>query len=142
LLSLLDELRDQVCGSRIFLDLGIIVYIDDILIYSRNEKEYCALVEKVLQRLMDNNLAAEIDKCSFGVQEVDFLGYILSPDSISMANDTIRTIQEWTSPQSVGNVRVVMGFTNFYQCFIRNFSGIRKSITDLLKGDPKDFVWS
>src|SRR5437763_4368657 len=93
-----------------FLDQGVIVYLDDILIYSRNEQEHYALVEKVLQRLMDNNLAAEIDKCYFNSQEVDFLGYIISPDGISMANETIRTIQEWTSPESVKDVQVFMGF--------------------------------
>ena len=53
---------------------------------------------------MDNDLAAEIDKCYFNSQEVDFLGYIISPDGISMANKTIRTIQEWTSPESVKDV--------------------------------------
>ena len=79
---------------REFLDQGVIVYMDDILIYSRDEHEHRALVKKVFQRLMDNNLAAEIDKCFFHVREVEFLGYIISPEGISMADQTIRTIQE------------------------------------------------
>jgi hypothetical protein len=116
--------------------------MDDILIYSRDEHEHRALVKKVFQRLMDNNLAAEIDKCFFHVREVEFLGYIISPEGISMADQTIRTIQEWASPQSVKDVQVFMGFANFYRRFIQNFSGLCKPITDLLQGDPKDFVWS
>ena len=91
---------------------------------------------------MDNNLATEIDKCYFNSQEVDFLGYIISPDGISMANETIRTIQEWTSSKLVKDVQVFIGFANFYRHFICNFSGICKPITDLLKGDSKSFVWS
>ena len=63
---------------------------------------------------MDNGLAAEIDKCYFDVQEVDFLGYILSPEGVSMADETVRTIQEWASPQSVKDIQVFMGFANFY----------------------------
>src|SRR5947209_7012407 len=127
---------------REFLDQGVIVYIDDILIYSRDEQEYYALVEKVLQKLMDHNLAVGIDKCAFGVRELEFLGYVLSPESVSMADDTVRTIQEWATPQSVKDVQVFMGFANFYRRFIRNFSGICKPITDLLRGDPRNFVWS
>ena len=127
---------------REFLDQGVIVYLDDILIYSRNEEEHEALVEKVLQRLVDNDLAAEIDKCAFHTREVDFLGYLLSPEGIAMTDETIRTIQEWESPKSAKDVQVFMGFANFYRRFIRNFSGICKPITDMLQGNPKDFVWS
>ena|SRR5947207_9188326 len=75
-----------------FLDQGIIVYLDDIFIYSHNEEKHEALVEKVLQCLMDNDLAVEIDKCTFHTQEVDFLSYFLSPEGITIADETIRTI--------------------------------------------------
>src|SRR5947209_3949455 len=95
---------------REFLDLGVIVYMDDILIYSRDEAEHRVLVKKVLQRLMDNNLAAEIDKCFFDVREDEFLGYIMSPDGISIADKTVRTIEEWEAPISVKDIQSLHGF--------------------------------
>ena len=87
-----------------FLDRGVICYLDDILIYSRNEKEHEELVFKVLQRLMDHGLAAEIDKCHFNVREVDFLSYILSPNGVEMSNKTVETIQSWEPPTSMKEV--------------------------------------
>ena len=91
---------------------------------------------------MDHGLAAEIDKCSFHVQEVNFLGYILSPEGVKMTDDSIRTILDWEPPKSVKDVQVFMGFANFYRRFIYDFSGICKPITDTLRGDPRKFVWS
>ena len=66
----------------------------------------------------------------------------MSPDGISLADKTVRTIEEWEAPTSVKDVQVFMGFANFYRRFIRNFSGLCKPITDLLRGNPKDFVWT
>ena len=93
----------------------MIVYLDNILICSCNEEEHEALVEKVLQRLMDNDLAVEIDKYAFHTREVDFLGYHLSPEGLAMTDKTIRTIQEWESLKSAKDVQVFMGFVNFYR---------------------------
>ena len=77
---------------------------------------------------MDHGLAAEIDKCSFHVQEVDFLGYILSPEGVKMANDSIRTILDWEPPKSVKDVQVFMGFANFYHSFIYDCSASANSL--------------
>ena len=127
---------------REFLDLGVVVYIDDILIYSKTEEEHEALVKKVLQRLQEEGLAAEMDKCVFHTTQVDFLGYVLSTEGVFMSNESIQTILDWEAPCSVKDVQVFMGFANFYRRFVRNFSGVCKPITDTLKGDPKDFRWT
>ena len=124
-----------------FIDRGVVVYLDDILIYSRNEEEHEELVSKVLQRLMDHGLAATIDKCFFHVREVEFLGYVISPKGIKMADRSIQAIKDWAVPKSVKDVQSFIGFANFYRRFIKNFSGICKPLTDLTKGDPKEFFW-
>jgi hypothetical protein len=126
---------------REFLGLGVVCYIDDILIYSETEEQHERLVAKVLQKLIDEGLAAEINKCEFHSQKVEFLGYIISGDGVEMSKERSQTIQDWKPPKSVKDVQVFMGFCNFYRRFIRNFSGICKPITDTLKGDPKKFKW-
>ena len=93
---------------REFIDDGVVCYIDDILIYSRNEEEHCELVERVLRRLMEHGLAAEIDKCFFHVREVEFLGYVISPEGIHMSDHAIRTIREWEALKS-GTQRILSG---------------------------------
>ena len=75
-----------------YLDQGVVVYLDNILIYSRNEEEHEVLVKKVLQILMDNDLAGNIDKCHFHTKELNFLSYIISPEGVKIANDCVRTI--------------------------------------------------
>ena len=104
-----------------FLNLGIVCYLDDILIYSWNKAEHETLVKLILQKFIDHGLAVEIDKCLFHVQEVDFLDYILSPEGVKMANDWIRTILDWEPPKSVKDVQVFIGFANFYRRFIYDF---------------------
>ena len=127
---------------REFLDQGVVCYLDDILIYSKTEEEHEELVHKVLKRLMDEGLAAEPEKCFFHVTEVDYLGYILSTEGVSISPETVQTIMEWEAPKSVKDVQCFMGFANFYRRFVRNFSGVTKPITDTLRGNTKDFVWS
>ena len=119
--------------------------MDNILIYLRNEEEHEVLVKKVLQILMDNDLASNINKCHFHTKELNFLGYIISPEGVKIANDCVKTILDWEPPTSIKEVQMFMGFANFYRRFIPNFSGIYKPITDLLKGgeQPKRrFYWT
>ena len=87
-----------------FLDRGVICYLDDILIYSRNKKEHEELVSKVLKHLIDHGLVAEINKCHFHIREVDFLGYMLTPNSLHMSKETVETIQSWKPPTSAKEV--------------------------------------
>lgn len=118
---------------RDLIDQGVVVYIDDILIYSTTEEEHELLVREVLRRLMEYRLALAPDKCEWHVSTVEFLGYIISAEGISMAQDKVQTILDWEVPTSVKDVQSFMGFANFYRRFIKNFSMIAKPLTDLTK---------
>jgi uncharacterized membrane protein len=127
---------------RDLLDLGVIVYIDDILIYSKTKEEHEKLVKEVLSRLQRYGLAASMDKCVFHQNKVDFLGYVISDQGISMAEDKVKTILDWHSPKSVKDVQSFIGFANFYRRFIDGFSKICKPITDSLREGGAKFEWT
>jgi hypothetical protein len=82
------------------IDLGIIAYIDDILIYSQTKEEHEKLIKEVLSRLHKLDLAASIDKCEFHKLEIEFLGYMISDTGINMAQDKVQTILEWECSKS------------------------------------------
>jgi hypothetical protein len=126
---------------RDLLHEGVVCYLDDILIYSKNESDQISLVTKVLQRLDSIGLAAEIDKCMFHAQKVEFLGYEVSGDGLQMTSSRSNAIQNWRAPQNIHDVQVFLGFCNFYRRFIKNYAGITKPITDTLKKKGKDFSW-
>ena len=131
--------------DTIFADLsdeGVIVYIDDILIYSETEEEHGKLVEEVLRRIRKYNLCAAIKKCRFHVPEVEFLGYIISAKGISMSEKKVAKIKNWAPPKSVKNVQEFLGFANFYRRFIEGYSKICVPLTNLTKKEAKEkFVW-
>jgi hypothetical protein len=83
------------------LDEGVIVYIDDILIYSEDEESHIKLVEKVLQKLQDNHLCASIKKSVFHASEVEYLGYHISKLGIALSPEKVQTIKDWAPPRSV-----------------------------------------
>jgi hypothetical protein len=107
--------------------------MDDILIYSTNEEEHEEQVRKVLERLREFGLYGKAEKCRFGVSEVGFLRFVISPDGIAMESDRISTIEDWPTPESVRDVQVLLGFTHFYRRFIRKYAKVTKPISDLLK---------
>src|SRR5437588_294137 len=126
---------------REFLDQGVVVYLDDILIYSRTQKEHTELVRRVLHRLREYQLAVSLPKSVFNTKSVEFLGYIVTTEGVTTSERKGSSIKEWKAPQSVKEVQIFIGFANFYRRFIRNFSGICAPITETLKGDPKGFNW-
>lgn len=135
----------QAMMNNIFQDLidaGVLVYLDDILIYGDTQEEHDALVKEVLRRLTKHHLAVSPRKCSWRVQEVEFLGYIIGANGISMSPDKIKSIQEWENPTSLKECQQFVGFANFYRRFIHNFSAIVKPLTDANKGDKKDWRWT
>ena len=117
---------------REFLDQGVVVYIDDVLIYSENLEQHIQLVKKVLTKLADYNLAVAAHKSTFHVPEVEFLGYILNETGVTMSERKVEAVKNWGVPKSVKDIQRFLGFANFYRRFIKGFSGICRPITNLL----------
>jgi hypothetical protein len=123
------------------LDRFVIVFLDDILIFSKNIEEHVQHVQIILDRLRKFNLYAKLEKCVFHVQSIDFLGFIISADGISMDPAKTKSIIDWKTPKSAKDIQVFLGFANFYRIFIDGFSRIVSPLTALLKKDTK-FVWN
>jgi len=118
---------------RPYIDDFTVCYLDDILIYSNNEKEHEDHVRKVLQCPQEFGLYCKAEKCQFGVREVGFLGFVINSDGIDMESDRISTIEDWPSPESVWDVQVLLGFTNFYRRFNRKHAKVTAPISNLVK---------
>ena len=95
--------------SRDVIDLGVVIYLDDILKYSENEQDHVALVKQVLERLQEHQLAIAPKKCEWHRSRVNFLGYIISPEGVEMNQEKIRTVVEWEAPDSVKGVQSFWG---------------------------------
>jgi hypothetical protein len=104
----LGDLVDSVC----------IVYLDDILIYSRNEQEHVEHVKQVLRRLREHRLYAKASKCKFHTNHVEFLGFIVTPAGVVMDPIRVKAIEEWPELESYRDIQVFLGFVNFYRHFI------------------------
>ena len=123
------------------LDVSVIIYLDDILIYSNNPADHKKHVRNVLCRLRENGLYAHLDKCHFSEDIVEYLGFILSKDGLKMDPSKVQTIQDWPEPRKVKDVQSFLGFANFYCCFISNYSDIVIPLTQLTcKGIPWNFT--
>jgi len=118
---------------RHFIDDFTMCYLDDILIYTTNAKEHKDHVRKVLKRLQEFRLYCKTEKCQFGVREVGFLGLVIIWDVIRMESDRISTIEDWPTPESVGNVQVLLGFANFCRRFIHKYAKVTAPVYNLLK---------
>src|SRR5712664_3202914 len=122
------------------IDIIVIIYLDDILIYSDNISEHKAHVWEVLQQLCANGLFAHADKCEFHVTSCEYLRYMLSPEGLTMAQYKVQIIQDWPEPQKVKDIQSFLGFANFYCCFIYGYSEITVPLTRLTrKGTPWHF---
>jgi hypothetical protein len=122
------------------LDLGLIVYLDNILIYTQTEEEHDRIVTEVLKCLTANRLAILQDKCFWSTNRIDFLGYVISKDGIKMAQDKVQCIWDWECPRGLREVQSFIGFANFYRWFIEGFSKIATSLSNSTKGLPKDWI--
>jgi len=123
---------------REFLDHRVVVYLDDILTYSENIEHYIKLVQQVLDRLEQHDLAVLLQKSVFHEEEVEFLEYIVKTSGVTISERKVKSLQKWAHPRSVKEVQILIGFANFYQRFIKDFSKVCKPITERFKGDSKD----
>jgi hypothetical protein len=123
------------------LDKFVVVFIDDILVYSKSKKEHEGHLHIVLQRLRDHQLYAKYNKCEFWLSEVLFLGHVISSEGIFMDPSKVWDVLEWKPPRTMHQVRNFLELAGYYRRFILNFSNIAKPITDLLKKDEK-YVWN
>jgi len=114
-----------------FLDVCVVIYLDDILIYSNNMSKHYQHVKEVLKRFCKAGLYAKTEKYEFHSKSVEYLGYILSPSDLTMSNDKIKIIQDWPKPKKVKNIQSFLGFANFYCWFIFNYSDIVIPLTHL-----------
>ena len=120
--------------NNIFSDLlnvCVVIYLDDILIYLNNMSEHHRHVKEVLKRLHKTGLYAKAEKCKFHSESVKYLGYILSPSGLTMSDDKVKIIQDWLEPKKVKDIQSFLGFTNFYHWFIFNYSDIVILLTHL-----------
>ncbi|KAM4064451.1 reverse transcriptase (RNA-dependent DNA polymerase) [Hirsutella rhossiliensis] len=125
---------------REHLDIFVVVYLDDILIFSDTLEEHKEHVHKVLRALQNAKLLVEPEKSKFHTQEVDFLGHTISPGEIRMQQDKINSVKEWPTPKNVKDVQSFLGFANYYRRFIKDFGKIATPLHDLTKKE-KEFTW-
>jgi hypothetical protein len=116
------------------LDVVCVAYLDDILIFSADRESHTSHIGQVLERMRQHGLYAKPSKCSFYKNEVEFLGFIVGQDGVSMDYRRVDAIASWEMPKSYHDIQVFIGFCNFYRRFIHNFSRIALPLTSLLKG--------
>jgi len=119
------------------LDICCIVYLDDILIYSQNEEEHVGQVREVLSRLIQYRLYAKLSKCDFHTQRVGYLGFVVTPQGVEMETDRVDTIRSWPTPASVRDVRIFLGFANYYRRFVEGFSRIAAPLHQITQRPPE-----
>ncbi|KAL0360361.1 UNVERIFIED_CONTAM: Retrovirus-related Pol polyprotein from transposon [Sesamum radiatum] len=116
-----------------FFDEFVVVYLDDIIIYSRTLVEHVEHLLQVLARLRQYELYAKVSKCSCAQETISFLGHIVERGRIRMDPKKVQAIEEWQPPSVVHDLRSFLGLTNYYRHFVKGYSEIPRPITDLLK---------
>ena len=96
------------------LDIYVIIYLDDILIYSNNMSKHHQHVKKVLKCLYKTGLYVKAEKCEFHSELVEYLKYIFSSSGLTMSNNKVKIIQDWLEPKKVKDIQSFLGFANFY----------------------------
>ena len=123
-----------------YLDKFVVVFIDDILVFSKNEEEHEEHLRLVLQKLRENQLYAKLSKCDFWLREVSFLGHVISDGGIAVDPSKVQDVLNWNPPKNVSEIRSFLGLAGYYRRFIEGCSKIVKPLTSLLE-KGKEFKW-
>ena len=126
---------------RLFVDTFVIVFIDDILIYSETPEQHREHLRIVLGVLQEHRLFAKFSKCEFWLRRVMFLGHVISSDGVSVDPAKVEAVLDWKQPQSVTDIRSFLGLAGYYRRFIQDFSRIALPLTKLLRKGVK-FEWT
>ncbi|GJQ92511.1 putative nucleotidyltransferase, ribonuclease H [Tanacetum coccineum] len=132
------DLMNRVCKP--YLDKFVIVFIDDILIYSRNKEEHANHLRIILELLKKEKLYAKFSKCDFWIRIVQFLGHLIDSQGLHVDPAKIEAVKNWTSPTTPTEIRQFLGLAGYYRRFIKDFSKIAKSLTELTQKNKK-YIW-
>jgi RNase H-like domain found in reverse transcriptase/Reverse transcriptase (RNA-dependent DNA polymerase)/Integrase zinc binding domain len=121
------------------LDVYVVIYLDDILIFSGNKDNHFRHVSEVLKRLRKHGLYANGKKCDFHSESIDYLGHMIRPNGLQMDPAKVKVIQDWPEPRKVKDIQSFLGFTNFYRWYIHNYSDIIVLLTHLTQ---KNIPWN
>ena len=116
-----------------FLDKFVLVFIDDILVYSKTREEHAEHLRAVFQLLRDHQLYSRLDKCQFWMESVSFLGHIIPEQGISVDPKKVEAVQDWPVPTSVSEVRSFLGLAGYYRRFVQDFSRIAEPLMRLTR---------
>lgn len=129
----------ETCMGDLYLTYCLL-YLDDVIIYSRTYEEHMQRLEAVMQRIREAGLKLNASKCKFFQREIKYLGHIISEEGIAVDQEKIEAIRKWPVPTNVTEVQSFIGFAGFYRRFIEGFSKIARPLHDLTVGVKKGKV--
>lgn len=112
-----------------------LIYIDDIIIFGKNEDSHLKNIETIFKTLHKANMKIQIDKCEFLKTEVEFLGFLVSKDGLKTTETKVKTILDFPPPQTLKELRSFLGLSGFYRCFIKDYAKLAKPLSVLLRGE-------
>ena len=125
---------------RPYIGVFVVVYFDDILVFSKSLKEHVTHLRTVLQTLRKKQLYANMEKCLFGVDKLVFLGFVVSSKGVHVDESKINATKSWPQPTNLQQVRSFLGLAGFYRRFVKDFSTIASPLHSLSKKN-EPFVW-
>ena len=123
---------------RDLLDVCVIVYLDDILVYSKNKEEHEQYLRQVLQRLKDNQFYARLSKCTFFTNSIEYLGHIVDGDGLRPNSQLVQALMDFPQPRILKELQSFLGLANYYRKFIANFSNIALPLTDATRNNTQN----